>query len=137
MPEASQADKNMYGADVRLHPITNMPLEYGIGHAPDDVQAQNHCIIIEREQGKKVADAYRAKLAEAAKNPEGPLLTAAKLAAERAQAVADTAHANFEAKAAIATSAKAKVAELSKTAPAKSAAYDPMPRAILATEQDS
>ena len=76
MPEASQAEKNMYGADVRLHPITLMPLEYGIGCAPDDVQAQAHCKVIERERGKKIADEYRARLAEAAKNPEAPELTA-------------------------------------------------------------
>jgi hypothetical protein len=134
MPEASQAEKNMYGADVRLHPITLMPLEYGIGCAPDDVQAQAHCKVIERERGKKIADEYRARLAEAAKNPEAPELTRAKAAADRARSTADATKVAADAAADVATAADAAVAELSKATP-KTVTFSPRPT-ILQTEQD-
>jgi hypothetical protein len=116
--EPSQADKNFYGADVRLHPITNMPLESGIGHAPDDVQAWAHCDTIEHEHGKKAADAMRAKLGEYVKNPEDPALTRAKHAAELARTAADAATADAAAKVKLAEAADAKVEHLSKD-PAK------------------
>ena len=60
--EASQADKNVFGADVKLHPVTHMPLESGIGALPDDEQARMHCNMIEANGDKDAADAMRAKL---------------------------------------------------------------------------
>jgi hypothetical protein len=48
---------------MRIHPITGMPLEDGVGALPDDEQALVlHLPIIEQEQGKAVADAMRAKI---------------------------------------------------------------------------
>lgn len=115
--EASQADKHVFGADTKLHPITNMPLESGVGHAPDEVQAWAHCDTIEHEHGRKAADAMRAKLTDAAKNPEDPALTRAKVAAEHARNAADAAKADFEAKAKLAAAADAKVKELGNEKP--------------------
>lgn len=60
--EASQAEKNVFGEDCTLHPITKRPLERGRGALPDDVQAAMHIMDIEREGGKELADAMRAKL---------------------------------------------------------------------------
>lgn len=48
---------------MRIHPITGMPLEDGIGALSDDEQALVlHLPIIEQTQGKAVADAMRAKI---------------------------------------------------------------------------
>ena len=61
--EASQAEKNTFGADVKLHPITKMPLEQGRGALPHDQQAMMHCDVIEHQHGKHHADAMRRELA--------------------------------------------------------------------------
>lgn len=72
MPELAQAQKNVFGEDAKLHPITMMPLEQGSGALPHDQQAQIHCDYIERTQGKLAADAMRAKVAAAnVKNDPG------------------------------------------------------------------
>lgn len=64
--EASQADKNIYGEDVRLHPITKMPFEQGRGCLPDDVQAYNvHLVQIHHMHGEKAAADMRRKLDDA------------------------------------------------------------------------
>ena len=60
--EASQAEKNVFGADVKLHPVTLLPLENGIGSLPIAQQAELHLVAIEKEQGKEVADAMRHKM---------------------------------------------------------------------------
>ena len=60
--EASQAEKNFYGADVKLHPVTRRPLEQGVGALPVDEQVQIHLHTIEHEEGKDVADAMRRKM---------------------------------------------------------------------------
>ena len=60
--EASQAEKNVFGADVRIHPITKMPIEQGIGALPVDRQVEHHLAHIERTGGKHLADAMRHKL---------------------------------------------------------------------------
>lgn len=59
---ASQAEKNVFGHNVKLHLITKMPIEQGIGARPDHEQAQMHCDFIERDRGKEIADAIRAEL---------------------------------------------------------------------------
>lgn len=67
---ATNAEKHVFGNDVRLHPITKRPLESGIGCLPDDMQALNvHCVDIERESGRAKADEMRAKLKAAAAGP--------------------------------------------------------------------
>lgn len=66
-PELAQAEKNIFGADAKYHPITLMPLEQGIGALTIAQQAQIHCQIIESRDGKTAADAMRRKLAAAAK----------------------------------------------------------------------
>jgi hypothetical protein len=62
--EASQAEKNVFGADVKLHPITKMPIEQGLGALSDDAQAQIHCQFIERSSGKHAADEMRRRLTD-------------------------------------------------------------------------
>jgi hypothetical protein len=64
--QASQAEKNIFGGDVKLHPITRMPLEQGIGCLPPDVQAENvHLPEIERMHGRAAAENMRRKLNDA------------------------------------------------------------------------
>lgn len=62
MPELAQAQKNVFGADAKLHPITLMPLEQGSGALPHDQQAMLHLQTIEETDGKEAADAMRRKL---------------------------------------------------------------------------
>jgi hypothetical protein len=83
--EADQATKNIYGDNVRIHPVTKMPLEQGSGALPDHLQIQNHLTTIERDQGLKVADDMRNKLG---------IKTSSDLSA--AQNVVDEAHAKIE-----------------------------------------
>ena len=59
---ASQAEKNVFGHDVKLHPVTRMPIEQGKGALPADEQAWAHCVYIEQHHGKEMADAMRAEL---------------------------------------------------------------------------
>ena len=72
--EVPQAMKNVFGEDVKLHPITKRPIEQGRGALSADQQAEQHLIDIEREEGKHVADAMRhqmrAKADMAAANSE-------------------------------------------------------------------
>ena len=67
MSEPSKADKNVFGADTQLHPVTEMPLENGIGAASDEQQALNHCDVIEKTEGKQAADQMRAKVKNTAR----------------------------------------------------------------------
>jgi hypothetical protein len=68
MREPTLTEKLVFGVSVRLHPITEMPLEDGYGALPDDVQAwRQHCALIEERHGKAVADAMRKKLTDVAK----------------------------------------------------------------------
>ena len=60
--EADQATKNTFGHNVKVHPVTLMPIEQGRGALPEHQQIVNHLVVIEREQGLKVADAMRKKL---------------------------------------------------------------------------
>jgi hypothetical protein len=60
--EADQATKNTYGHDVRIHPVTKMPIEQGSGALPEHQQVLNHIAAVEREQGSKAANAMRKKL---------------------------------------------------------------------------
>jgi hypothetical protein len=62
MSEPSRMEKNVFGFDVRLHPITGMPIEQGSGALPDDEQALLHCDAIEKAHGRELADAMRWKL---------------------------------------------------------------------------
>jgi hypothetical protein len=62
MPELTQAQRLVYGADAKLHPVTGMPLENGSGALPDKQQALMHLAHIAREQGKDVADAMLDKI---------------------------------------------------------------------------
>lgn len=62
MSEASQAEKNTFGAAVKLHPITRRPLENGIGALSEDRQAELHLAVIEREEGKEAAERVRKAL---------------------------------------------------------------------------
>ena len=58
--EASQAEKNVFGTDARLHPVTGMALESGRGCLSDEQQADIHCNFIEGHHGKSVeADTMR------------------------------------------------------------------------------
>jgi hypothetical protein len=62
--EAAQAEKNVFGVEAKLHPVTLMPLESGRGALPDEMQADIQCGEIERSHGKKAADDMRRKLAD-------------------------------------------------------------------------
>ncbi len=73
--EASPQEKLRFGKDVRIHPITDMPLEMGRGAGPDHAQAVLvHVPQIRATQGDKAADEMLAKLdnhaVELAKKPE-------------------------------------------------------------------
>ena len=59
---ASQAEKNVFGHNVKLHQVTRMPIEQGHGALSADEQAWSHCDYIEQHHGKKLADAMRAEL---------------------------------------------------------------------------
>lgn len=82
---ASQAEKNVFGHDVKIHPITKMPIENGLGALPEHEQALNHLRSIEAERGEQVemrkqlgvktsadieAEAQAARIAEQAKADE-------------------------------------------------------------------
>ena len=57
---ATQAEKNVFGAGVELHPASNLPLENGRGALSPDQQLRNvHIPLIERTQGKEAADVVR------------------------------------------------------------------------------
>ncbi len=73
--EATPQEKLRFGDKVRIHPITGMPLEMGIGAGPDHAQAVFvHVPQIRATQGDKAADDMLARLeahvAELAKKPE-------------------------------------------------------------------
>ena len=70
MPELTPAQKLVFGADAKLHPVTGMPLETGKGALPDQQQALIHLGYIEREQGKDVALAMYEKIMGAGKAAE-------------------------------------------------------------------
>jgi hypothetical protein len=66
-PDMTRMEMRVFGVDSKLHPITNMPLEQGVGAWPPDQQALLHCQIIEERDGKPAADAMRRKLIVAAR----------------------------------------------------------------------
>lgn len=67
------AINNVFGANAKVHPVTGMPLESGIGATSEEQQAAGHVVLIEKEYGKEAADAMRKKLG---------IKTAAELAKE-------------------------------------------------------
>jgi len=83
--EADQATKNTFGTDVKIHPVTMLPIEQGRGALSEHQQVHNHLVTIEREHGLKAADAMRNKLG---------IKTGADLA--EARAVVDAANAKIE-----------------------------------------
>jgi hypothetical protein len=64
MREPTLMERRTFGVNVKLHPITEMPLEVGFGALPGDVQALQHCDAIQYREGKAAADAMRKKLAD-------------------------------------------------------------------------
>ena len=57
------APEQVFGADAKVHPITGMRLENGVGALPDDLQALVlHCAYIEQTQGEEAAAAMRDKV---------------------------------------------------------------------------
>jgi hypothetical protein len=64
MREPTLMERKTFGDAVKIHPITDRPIEHGVGSLPEEVQAELHCRDIEQEQGKAAADAIRAKLRE-------------------------------------------------------------------------
>lgn len=103
--EASQAEKNVFGADVKLHPITKMPLEQGKGALSHDDQARLHVDIIHTQQGESVADEMRKKLGIPTR-AEREAAAKAKAEAEAKRADHEARIAELEAQLAAATSAK-------------------------------
>jgi hypothetical protein len=61
----SRTDVLVYGASVRFHPITKLPLEDGSRALPDHEQALRHLKIIEARDGRDAALAIYAKLTNA------------------------------------------------------------------------
>lgn len=62
MSEPSRMEKYVFGFDVRLHPITGMPIEQGSGALSDVEQGLLHCMDIEKAYGKELANELRKKL---------------------------------------------------------------------------
>ncbi len=62
MTELSNAEKLVFGADAKLHPVTGMPLESGRGALSEKQQALVHLGHIARERGSDVADAMLDKI---------------------------------------------------------------------------
>ena len=87
MPQPSQAEKNTFGEDVKLHPITMMPLEQGRGALPADQQALLHIREVELGGDKKRADEFRKKMGipTAEEIAEKQAAEAAEAAAEKAK----------------------------------------------------
>lgn len=52
--QASQAEKNTFGEDVKLHPVTKRPLEQGHGALSHEKQALFHLRDIEAESGEQI-----------------------------------------------------------------------------------
>lgn len=59
----SQAELAVYGNSAR-HPVTEMPLERGVGALPVNQQARLHLKVIAQTQGREAADAMRERLDE-------------------------------------------------------------------------
>lgn len=64
------AHDHVFGVHHRIHPVTKMPLENGVGHLSDHEQALQHIAYIEEKDGKDVADKLREKLKELAEVPK-------------------------------------------------------------------
>lgn len=62
MAEPTQLQRDVFGHDVQLHPLTGMVLEQGSGALPPHQQARLHCVEIEKLYGKKAADVIRKRL---------------------------------------------------------------------------
>ena len=63
MREASPQEKARFGEHVRIHPITNLPLEMGRGCGTDNSQAVHvHVPHIRATAGDQAADEMLAKL---------------------------------------------------------------------------
>ena len=72
-----QAMKNVFGEDVKLHPVTKRPIETGRGALPVDQQALMHLADVEKEEGQERADAMRKQMG---------IPTESEIAAKRAEA---------------------------------------------------
>lgn len=79
MAGLSQAQKNVFGEDAKLHPVTGMVLEKGHGAPSEFHQALQHIEQIEASHGRKVANEMRRKLG--VKTPE-EIAAEAKAAAD-------------------------------------------------------
>lgn len=67
-PELSLPEAIVFGDDAKLHPITNLPLEQGVGALSPRLQAYRmHLPLIEQRDGKEAAAAMRKRLEDADK----------------------------------------------------------------------
>jgi hypothetical protein len=82
MPQPSQAEKNTFGDDVKLHPVTLMPLEQGHGALPADQQAMFHIRQVEAKDGEAAADVMRKKMGIPTRADHEAAAAAAKAKAE-------------------------------------------------------
>jgi hypothetical protein len=58
----SEMEKAVFGADAKLHPVTDRVIEQGSGALPEKVQVQQQLAAIEKEHGKDVADQMRTEI---------------------------------------------------------------------------
>jgi hypothetical protein len=58
MKPLTHEEKLVFGADAKRHPVTGIPLETGIGAAPENAQARNHLLTIAEIQGASAAEGY-------------------------------------------------------------------------------
>ena len=86
--EASGSEKAVYGADAKLHPVTKMPLETGIGALSEHQQALAHVARVTEKEGKEAGEKMAKELAEHEKKP---VKTKARAHAEAMAIVADIA----------------------------------------------
>jgi colicin import membrane protein len=137
--EASGSEKAVYGVDVKLHPVTKMPLETGIGAQSEHQQALAHVAMVTEKEGKEAGEKMAAKLAEHEKKPvkakarlhAEAMATAADEAEGKgklARAKADKAKAEADAEEA---EAKAPKVIVPKAGPHAAAGPDPVPASWL------
>jgi hypothetical protein len=57
----SVMEKNTFGHDAKRHPVTGFVLEQGYGAGTPDQQAENHCKMIDAEEGREAGNELRRK----------------------------------------------------------------------------